>query len=220
MTTEVLAAAGAHVSTPDDGTWRVDPGPLRGRDWEIEPDLSNAAPFLAAALVTGGSVSVPCWPDTTTQAGDALRSLLETMGAHIDWTDGTLTVHGTGHLHGIDVDLRDESELSPVIAVLAALADGPSTLTGLAHMRGHETDRLAALTSELRHLGGEVAEEPDGLRITPRPLHGGTWRAYADHRMATAGAVLGLAVDDVEVDDVACTSKTDFPGLWAELVGG
>jgi 3-phosphoshikimate 1-carboxyvinyltransferase len=131
-----------------------------------------------------------------------------------------LTVRGTGTIRGLDASLRDVTELVPVLTVLAALAEDPSELRGLAHMRGHETDRLAALASELSRLGGDVDEHPDGLSIRPRPLHGGTWRAYADHRMATAGAVLGLAVDRVEVDDIASTGKTlpDFPGLWSAML--
>jgi 3-phosphoshikimate 1-carboxyvinyltransferase len=222
MTGEVLATAGVTVSTPEAGVWRVEPGPLRGGQWAIEPDLSNAAPFLAAAVATEGSVTIPRWPATTTQAGDALRDLLARMGAGVQFGGDALTVRGSGTIRGLDADLRDVSELVTVIAALAALADRPSHLTGLAHMRGHETDRLAALTTELRRLGGDVVEESDGLVISPSYLHGGTWHSYADHRMATAGAVLGLRVDGVTVDDIGCTSKTlpDFPGMWAAMVGG
>ncbi len=221
MTLDVLRTAGVAVSVPSAGVWQVEPGPIAGRRWQIEPDLSNAAPFLAAAVVTGGSVTVPRWPAETTQAGDAVRDLLAAMGADVSRSGDRLTVRGTRPIVGVDADLRDVSELSTVIAVLAALADRPSHLTGLAHMRGHETDRLAALSTELHRLGCDVVEEANGLVITPRPLHAGTWRAYADHRMATAGALLGLAVPGIEVDDIACTSKTlpDFPGMWAALVG-
>ena len=201
--------------------WRVAPGPVAGGVHVVEPDLSNAAPFLAAALVTGGTVRVPGWPAATTQPGDALRDLLSAHGRrgaprrrrpHAHAAPGTITP--------LDADLRDVSELTTVIAALAALADGPSHLSGLGHLRGHETDRLAALYTELTGLGGDVVEHADALTITPRPLHGGTWHAYADHRMATAGAVLGLAVDGVEVDDIACTTKTlpDFPGMWARML--
>jgi len=221
MTLDVLRAAGVSASATDSGTWRVEPGTIGARDVVVEPDLSNAAPFLAAALVTGGEVTVPHWPSATTQAGDALRALLAEMGAHVTRTDDGLTVTAGDGLHGLDADLHDVGELTPTLAALAALADSPSHLTGIAHLRGHETDRLAALATELGNLGGDVTEEPDGLVIRPAALHGGTWRAYADHRMATAGAVLGLAVDGVVVDDIASTSKTlpDFPGMWAELVG-
>lgn len=219
MTLDVLRARGVEVA--DEGTsWSVAPGPIGARDVMIEPDLSNAAPFLAAALVTGGEITVPDWPEHTTQAGDALRDILGRMGADVVWTPDELRVSGTGKIAPLDADLRDVTELVTVIAVLATLADGPSHLRGLAHTRGHETDRIAALANEINRLGGDAVEDEDGLTITPRPLHGATWQAYADHRMATAGALIGLAVDGVRIDDIATTSKTlpDFTGMWAGLV--
>ncbi|HEY2167847.1 MAG TPA: 3-phosphoshikimate 1-carboxyvinyltransferase [Jatrophihabitantaceae bacterium] len=222
MTMATLRSAGVDAELTRTGSWRVRPGPIYGQDWNIEPDLSNAGPFLAAAVVTGGQVTVPGWPASTTQAGDALRILLMAMGARVDHIGTELTVTGTGILNGIEADLQDAGELTPVIAALAAIASTPSTLYGIGHLRGHETDRLAALCTELTRLGGDVTEESDGLTIRPRPLHGGTWRAYADHRMATAGAVLGLLVPDVTIDDIDCTTKTlpDFPGMWRALLGG
>jgi 3-phosphoshikimate 1-carboxyvinyltransferase len=220
MTVALLRQAGAVVDEEPD-TWRVEPGPIRPLEIDIEPDLSNAAPFLAAALVTGGSVRVPSWPERTTQPGAALPELLTLLGADCR-LDGTgLSVRGTGKIRGIDADLRDVGELTPVVAAVAALADSSSRLRGVAHLRGHETDRLAALATELTALGGDVAETVDGLAIHPRPLKGGIFRSYADHRMAQAGAVLGLAVDGIEVDDIACTAKTmpDFVGLWSRMLG-
>jgi 3-phosphoshikimate 1-carboxyvinyltransferase len=221
MTLEVLRSAGVTAGATAPGVWRVEPGPVQARAWTVEPDLSNAAPFLAAAVVTGGSVSVPRWPRSTTQAGDELRGLLAQLGADVRWHGDELTVSAGEQLRGLDADLHEVGELTPVLAALAALADTPSHLTGIAHLRGHETDRLAALATEISRLGGEVVEAADALTIYPRPLHGGVWHAYADHRMATAGAVLGLAVDGVEIDDIACTSKTlpDFAGMWSALVG-
>jgi 3-phosphoshikimate 1-carboxyvinyltransferase len=222
MTLAVLHDAGVDASAAAPGVWHVAPGPIAGGVRPVEPDLSNAAPFLAAALVTGGTVRIPGWPARTTQAGDALRDLLAAMGAEVTLDGAAVTVSGTGTLCGLDADLHDVGELTPALAAIAALADSPSSLHGIGHLRGHETDRLAALCTELTRLGGDVAEQADGLTITPRPLHGGIWRAYADHRMATAGAVLGLAVDGVEVDDIGCTSKTlpDFPGMWIEMLAG
>jgi 3-phosphoshikimate 1-carboxyvinyltransferase len=218
MTVRMLREAGASVETGEN-VWRVHPGGLRGGEIDIEPDLSNAAPFLAAALVTGGSVTVRDWPAETTQPGDELRSLLAAMGATVTYEDGDLTVRG-GSIRGIDVDLGDVSELSCVLAAVAALADGPSRLRGIAHMRGHETDRLAALTTEINGLGGDVRELPDGLEIRPRPLHGGVFHTYDDHRMVMAGAVLGLAVPGVEVENPATVGKTlpEFGELWAEML--
>jgi 3-phosphoshikimate 1-carboxyvinyltransferase len=216
----MLARAGVTVARPSPTTWQVGAGPIRARDAVIERDLSNAAPFLAAALVTGGEVTIPGWPAGTTQPGDALRDLLARMGGSVTLSDEGLTVCGTGTITPLSADMRNVTELVTVIAALAALADGPSRLTGLAHMQGHETDRLSALRVELTRLGGEVAQSPDALEITPRPLSGGVWRTYDDHRMATAGAVLGLAVEGVQIDDIATTSKTlpDFPGMWTRML--
>ena len=221
MTLATLADSGVDAARTSDTSWQVAPGPIRARDVVIEPDLSNAAPFLAAALVTGGTVRIPGWPTATTQPGDALRELLSQMGAEVSSEhDGALVVRGSGTIHGLTADLRDVTELATILAVLAALADGPSHLSGLAHTRLHETDRLAALSTEINGLGGDVVEDPDGLTIIPRPLHGGRWRTYADHRMATAGAVLGLAVDGIEIENIATTGKTlpDFVGLWNQLL--
>jgi 3-phosphoshikimate 1-carboxyvinyltransferase len=221
MTVAVLRGAGVDVDDADPNTWRVAAGPVSALDLVIEPDLSNAAPFLAAALVTGGEVRIPGWPAHTTQAGDALRDLLSRFGADCALGSDGLTAKGTGRVHGIDADLHDVSELTPVIAAVAALADSPSHLRGVAHIRGHETDRLAALATELTALGGSVTETPDGLSIRPRPLRGGVFHSYADHRMAQAGAVLGLVVPGIFVDDIATTTKTlpDFPGMWRRMLG-
>lgn len=220
MTVGMLRAAGVDVTEPTPTSWLVNPGPILGRPVTVEPDLSNAAPFLAAAVITGGSVTVPDWPVRTTQPGDALPDLLARMGARVERAPDALTVSGGPAVAAIDIDLRDVTELATVIAALAAVADGPSRLRGLAHTRGHETDRIAALATELGRLGAVVTELDDGLTITPRPLHSGVWRTYADHRMATAGAVLGLVVDGVRVDDIATTGKTmpDFASQWSTLV--
>ncbi|GBQ00559.1 3-phosphoshikimate 1-carboxyvinyltransferase [Streptomyces spongiicola] len=226
MTVDMLRAVGAQVDEPETGgepdVWRVRSGALLGRDLTVEPDLSNAQPFLAAALVTGGRVTVPDWPERTTQPGDALRGIFTEMGGSCELTEAGLTFTGSGRIHGIDVDLAEVGELTPGIAAVAALADSPSTLRGVAHLRLHETDRLAALTKEINELGGDVTETEDGLRIRPRPLHGGVFHTYDDHRMATAGALIGLAVEGVEVENVATTVKTlpDFPRMWTDMLAG
>jgi 3-phosphoshikimate 1-carboxyvinyltransferase len=226
MTVDMLRQAGAQVDSPDSGgepdVWRVAPGALLGRDLVIEPDLSNAQPFLAAALVTGGTVTIPDWPTRTTQPGDALREIFTEMGGSCALDDRGLTLTGTGRIRGIDADLSAVGELTPGIAAVAALAETESVLRGVAHLRLHETDRLAALTKEINGLGGDVTETGDGLRIRPRPLRGGVFHTYEDHRLATAGAVIGLAVKDVEVEDIATTGKTmpDFPDLWHRMLSG
>lgn len=221
MTVEMLATAGVAVDTSEPNVWKVAPGPIRAVDWTVEPDLSNAAAFLAAAAVTGGVVRVPYWPAVTTQPGARMADVLAAMGCTVEHLDGTLSVHGPEVLKAVNLDLRDIGELTPTIAALCALADGESELTGIAHLRGHETDRLAALTTEITRLGGICTETEDGLRITGTTLHGGTWESYADHRMATAGAIIGLVTPGVVVDDIETTSKTlpDFPGMWTKMIG-
>jgi 3-phosphoshikimate 1-carboxyvinyltransferase len=221
MTVDQLRRHHVEVDDSDADRWRVLPCDVRAVDVLVEPDLSNAAPFVAAGLVTGGRVVVRDWPRETTQAGDALREIVALMGATAELTDDGLVVSGSGALHGIDYDLHDVGELTPAVAALCALADGPSHLRGIAHIRGHETDRIAALTNELNAVGGHVTESDDGLTIRPAPLTGGRFRTYADHRMAHAAVILGLAVPGVLVEDVATTSKT-FPGFaerWSGLFG-
>ncbi len=222
MTVQMLRAAGAAVDDTTPDVWAVEPGPLTGRGWEIEPDLSGAAPFFAAALVTGGEVTLQGWPRSSLQPVEQLRGLLHRMGGEVILGTDGLTVRGTGTVRGLDADLSDVGELTPVLTALAMLADSPSRLTGVGHIRGHETDRVAALAKEFAALGADLTETTDGLEIRPRPLRGGTFRTYDDHRMAHAAAVAGLAVPGIEVDDVSCTSKTmpEFPALWSGMVTG
>jgi len=220
MTVEALRAAGAKVDDNTPGTWTVNPGPLMARDLVVEPDLSTAAAYLAAPLVAGGSVTVPGWPRGTSQPGSVLPELLEAMGGRVSWAEDSLTVSAGDGLHGLEADLRDAPELTLVLTALAALADSPSRLTGIAHIRVQETDRLAALATELNARGGDVRELPDGLVVHPRPLTGGVMDSYDDHRVAMAWAVLGLGVDGVQVRDVATTRKTvpDFVGSWDRML--
>jgi 3-phosphoshikimate 1-carboxyvinyltransferase len=227
MTIAALAARGVEVLSPEPGVWVVPPAPIRALDVAVEPDLSNAAPFLIAALVAGGTVRVPGWPASTTQVGADLESLLPLFGARVVRkgdelvVDGGEGIRGGERLPGVNLDLSRGGELAPALVALAALAAGPSRITGIGHLRGHETDRLAALAAELNALGGAVTELEDGLAIEPRPLNGGTWRSYEDHRMATAGAIVGLVTSGLEVDDIATTAKTlpQFPELWKRMLG-
>ena len=226
MTVQMLRDFGATVSVDKNAqNWRVESGALHGVDLVIEPDLSNAAPFLSIAMVCGGSITIADWPKQTTQPGDQLREILPQMGAQVSINNEGLTLTGGETIHGIDIDLHDVGELTPAIAALAALADSPSHLRGIGHLRLHETDRLAALTREINSLGGDVAEDETSLRITPagafgKGLHGGTFHTYDDHRLATAGAVIGLVIPGIEIENVATTRKTlpDFPGLWQSLI--
>lgn len=220
MTIAMLRARGVEVDDADANRWAVAPGPIAALDESIEPDLSNAAPFLALAATTGGSITIRDWPKSTTQPGDDLREVLTQMGCEVSLGDVGLTVRGTGEIHGVDLDLHDIGELTPAIAALCALADSPSHLRGVGHIRHHETDRLAALAAELGNLGADVTEHPDGLSIRPAALRGGVFRTYADHRMAHAGVIIGSAVDGVLVENIATTAKTfpDFAGAWLDLV--
>jgi 3-phosphoshikimate 1-carboxyvinyltransferase len=222
MTLDTLAKRGVRVSNPEPTIWRVEPGPISGGIVAIEPDLSNAGPFLAAAMVAGGSVTIPGWPETTTQVGDEFDGILQQMGATIVRDERGLTITGTGEIHGITIDLSIGGELAPVVAALAALADSPSVISGIAHLRGHETDRLAALATEINRIGGICRETPDGLEIDPsNNLHGAQWQSYEDHRMATAGAIIGLRVPGIEVENIATTAKTmpNFAAMWTQMLG-
>jgi 3-phosphoshikimate 1-carboxyvinyltransferase len=221
MSVAMLRERGVQVDDAEPNRWVVAPGPIRAMDTAIEPDLSNAAPFLAAAVITGGEVTVTGWPAQTTQPGGQLPDIFTRFGASVTRTDSGLTVRGTGRVQGVDLDLSEVGELSPVIAAVAAFADGPSYLRGIAHLRNHETDRLAALETEFNALGGDVTQTADGLEIRPKPLHGGLFGTYNDHRMAHAAAVLGLLVDGLEIENIATTAKTlpEFPELWSGLAG-
>jgi len=224
MTLDMLKTFGANVTIEiaDNGKreWKVAPGKLIGQDLIIEPDLSNAAPFMAAAMITGGEVRISDWPKQTSQPGDQLRKILAQMGAEIEFVGTSLKVVGTGKILGIDIDLHGVGELTPSIAAIAALASSPSSLRGIGHLRLHETDRLSALATEINALGGDVDEEESALHISPAPLHSGVFHTYEDHRLATAGAMLGLVVSGIQVEDIETTRKTlpDFPGAWQEML--
>lgn len=221
MTVAMLRDFGAEVDVDyQRNTWRVHPAQLHGEDLVIEPDLSNAAPFLSIAMVCGGSITISDWPARTTQPGNQLKEIFTEMGALVTVNESGLTLRGDGEIHGIDIDLHDVGELTPALAALAALADSPSHLRGIGHLRLHETDRLVALTREINALGGNVTEGASSLHITPAPLHGGIFHTYDDHRLATSGAVLGLATPGIEIENIATTAKTlpDFPALWSHLI--
>jgi 3-phosphoshikimate 1-carboxyvinyltransferase len=224
MTVSMLRDAGIDVDDRQTNRWRVAPGPIAPRHWIIEPDLSNAVPFLAAAVVSAGCVRITGWPHVSIQPAGAILAILEKLGSAVRHSSSYIEVQGASAYQGFDVDLHDVGELAPAVAALAALATtgSVSQLRGIAHLRGHETDRLFALSTEINGLGGQCVETPDGLVITARPLHGGVWQSYADHRMATAGAIVGLRVPGVEVEDIGTTAKTlpDFPQMWADMLAG
>ena len=222
MTIQMLRQFGATVEVSEN-SWTVISGDLLGQDLTIEPDLSNAAPFMAAAMICGGSVEILDWPKSTSQPGDQLRDIFAKMGAKIEQSSDGLKISGSGKINGIDIDLHDVGELTPSIAAVAALASSPSTLRGIAHLRLHETDRLAALANEINNLGGDVTEGPGELLIKPAKLVASQiFKSYEDHRMATAGAIIGLAVKDLIVENIETTKKTlpDFPGMWQEMLNG
>jgi 3-phosphoshikimate 1-carboxyvinyltransferase len=222
MTIESLSRRGIRIERPAVGEWLVEAGVPRAKEIAIEPDLSNAAPFLAAAMVAGGDVSITGWPLHSTQPGSLLPEILQAMGAHVSRHSGTLTVRAGDGIRGLDLDLTAASELTPTIVGLAAFAQSPTTIHGVGHIRLHETDRIAALIRNITALGGEAEELPDGLRIIPRPLRGGHWAAHHDHRIATTGALIGLSVPGVEIDDIGTTAKTlpEFTALWERMLGG
>ncbi|MBT1173855.1 3-phosphoshikimate 1-carboxyvinyltransferase [Bifidobacterium sp. MA2] len=230
MTVADVNGAGGHAEADEDArVWRVAHGSLQLSDRVVvEPDLSNAAPFLGAALIAGGRVRVPHWPVETTQPGGLLPGYLESMGARVSFPeeDGVryCEVVSDGHVHGLgDFDLTAAGEIAPSLAAILVFADAPTNMIGIGHLRGHETNRLAALVAEITRIGGEASELPDGIAITPVPrerLHGAVMETYADHRMATFAAMIGLAVPGVNIVDVQTTRKTlpNFVGMWNELL--
>lgn len=220
MTVRMLRDRGVRVDEPSATAWRVHPGVIAAVDSTVEPDLTNAAVFLAAGALTEGRVTVPGWPSSSIQPGALFLEIAERMGAVVERHGDAVSVGARGPLHGIDVDLSTASELTPVVAALGALADGTTTIRGVAHIRGHETDRLAAIVTELTKLGGQAEETPDGLTMVGRPLRGGEIHTYADHRMVHFAALLALQVPGISVTDLDCVSKTmpDFATDWAALL--
>lgn len=223
MTVTMLTEAGVAVEATSD-RWQVAPGPIRAVDRRIEPDLSSASAFLAAAAATGGSVSIPGWPARTDQPGAALPGLLEAMGCTVRRDDDLLTVDGPTALDGLVADLRDVPELALTLAALATLARSPSRLSGIGHLRLQESDRLGVIAAELGKLGARIEVlDSGGLAITPAPLSapdGVVLDPLADHRLAMAYAVVGLVVPGVAIDDIATTGKTvpGFARIWERLV--
>ena len=222
MTVTMLRQAGVDVDDSIPNRWAVQSGPIAARRWDVEPDLSNAVPFLAAAVVTGGSVRITHWPRASVQPDHTIIEILRLTGSTVHQPDSHLEIQGASGYDGFDINLNDVGELAPSVAAMATLATpgSVSRLTGIAHLRGHETDRLAALRTEINALGGDCVETPDGLIITAATLHAGVWHSYADHRMATAGAIVGLRTPGVEVQDIATTAKTlpRFPEMWSQML--
>ena len=244
MTVEALRQMGVEVQEhyPNQGNeaesgeyrWTVRPGSFPGFEMTIEPDLSNAGPFLAAAVVTGESVTIPHWPAPaadssagTTQVGDMWRELLPALGAQVRYAEGRLTVTGPAQLPEGDFsfDLSAGGELAPTMAAACAFVNGRVELTGIAHLRGHETDRLAALAAEINRLGGTARDTADSLVIeAPIPAAAEAApvlaRTYDDHRMATFAAIIGLRRPNVVVQNVATVAKTmpEFTAMWEDML--
>lgn len=230
MTIRMLAAHGVQVRVVEDPpiegferfTWHIDSQEVQSHDWSIEPDISNALPFIAAALVTGGRVTIEGWPTDSLQPTETVLGILRRFGAEIRVHEDALEVEGPDRIDPVDIDLSDVGETAPTIAAISLFAEGTSTLRGIAHLRGHETDRLAALEKEISNLGGKIEQTDDGVIINPSSMHGGPFHTYHDHRMATTGAIIGLRVPEVLVENVGTTAKTlpNFPLLWASTTQG
>jgi len=229
MSVASLRQCGLQVQAPEDYraeqlSWCVSGRPRGGRS-VIEPDLSNAGPFIAAPLVSaaGGQVRILHWPTHTTQVGANWVEILKLFGAQVHLDQGTLQVSSSGAMRGIERDASAEGELVPTMAALALVAASqgqPSKIWGIGHLRGHETDRLAAIAAQARKLGGNVDEGQDYLVFHPCTLHPAHLEAYADHRMATFAAIMGLNLPGISLDDVGATAKTmpTFTQLWDAML--
>ena len=220
MTIEMLKEVGVKTNQINATTWRIENQNINSKNWLIEPDLSNAGAFLAAAMVTKGEIKINDWPLQTTQAGNSWIEILSMMGANIQLNSKQLILKNESDIKGINYNLNDVGELTPVLVAISLFANSKSEFTGISHLRGHETNRLAALVENITAIGGDATETEDGLIINPKQLHGGVWKSFDDHRMATAGAVIGLKVKDIYVDDIATTSKTlpNFEDMWNKMV--
>jgi 3-phosphoshikimate 1-carboxyvinyltransferase len=217
MTVAMLRDFCYEVEVGPGPSFRVPPGGRRnwtGR-YDVEPDASAASYFFAAAAITGGSVTVPGLSRRSLQGDVHFVDLLARMGCAVERAEAGLTVRG-GPLRGIDADMNAISDTVMTLAAVALFAEGPTTIRNVAHIRHKETDRLAALAAELRRLGAGVVERPDGLTITPAPLHGAEVQTYDDHRMAMSLALVGLKVPGVVITDPGCVAKT-YPGFFADL---
>ena len=221
MTVAMLRQSGVAVERLSGPAWHVPAGTPRVGSVSVEPDLSNALPFFAAAMITGGRCVVPNWPTQSVQPLDIVASIVASFGGSLSTGTEGLAVQGGAQLTGSDLDMHEVGELVPTVTALASLAATPTVIRGVAHLRGHETDRLAALAEEFTALGGDVTQTEDGLRINPRRLGPGVFHTYDDHRLATTGAIVGLAVPGVLVENVATTGKTlpEFTSLWQHMLG-
>ena len=224
MTLEVLREVGVNVQV-EENRWVVPSTTYAGFEVTVEPDLSNAGPFLAAATVLGAEILIPDWPAHTTQGGDHWKTILPLFGAKVEHDSTGLKVRGATqaekfHQSGVDLNLAESGELAPTVAALCALIRSPSVLSGIAHLRGHETDRLAALVEEINRLGGHAQETEDGVSIEQPVTHGELFHTYDDHRMATAAAIIGLVVPGVVVENIGTVAKTlpDFPLMWENMI--
>ncbi len=216
MTLAVMRAFGAAVDEPEPGRLVVRGGRAYvGCDYTIEPDASAASYFFAAAAITGGRVTVEGLTRDSLQGDVAFCECLERMGCRVEYGPGSITVAG-GPLRGIEADMNPISDTVQTLAAVALAAEGPTSVTGVAHMRHKETDRIAALASELRKLGATVEERPDGLTIIPGPLRPAAIETYDDHRMAMSMALVGLIAPGVVILDPGCTAKT-YPGFFEDL---
>jgi 3-phosphoshikimate 1-carboxyvinyltransferase len=215
ITTAVMRAFGVEIHVGDLQAFDIHPGKYRGRTYAIEPDASAASYFFAAAAITGGQVTVAGLSPGSLQGDVAFVELLERMGCRVDHGPSGIAVQG-GPLQGIDADMNAISDTVQTLAAVALFADGPTTITGVAHIRHKETDRIGNLAAELRRLGAAVEERPDGLSIAPGPLRGAAIDTYDDHRMAMSLALAGLRVSGVTINQPRCVAKT-YPGFFDDL---
>ena len=215
MTWKVMSQFGVNVDRDEPGRYLIRPQSYRGRSYDIEPDASAASYFFAAAAVTGGEITVEGLTANALQGDVFFVSALERMGCEVTWNAESITVRGR-ELHGIDIDMNAISDTAQTLACVAPFATGPTRIRNVAHMRHKETDRVAAVVTELQRLGLSVEEHPDGMTIHPGPLQTGTVATYDDHRMAMSFALLGLRVPGIVIADPGCTSKT-YPHYFDDL---
>jgi 3-phosphoshikimate 1-carboxyvinyltransferase len=211
MTRRVMRAFGAHP-----GGLAVPAGSYEAGEYAIEPDASAASYFFAAAAITGGRVAIEGLGSDSLQGDLAFVDLLEKMGAEVERGGSRTLVTGTGHLHGIDVDMSDCSDTAPTLAAVAVFADSPTVVRGIGFIRAKESDRVGAVVAELRRAGIDATEDEDGFTIRPGTPKPSRLSTYDDHRLAMSLALLGIVQPGIEIENPGCVAKT-FPDYFERL---
>ena len=217
ITLDVMEKFGVRVGSVDRKLFTVKSGQRYNvGEFRVEPDASGASYFFAAAAITGGEVLIRNVKRDSCQGDMKFVEVLKEMGCSLCEEEGGLRILGANRLSGINIDMNAMPDVVPTLAVTSVFASGPTRIRNVAHLRYKESDRLAALATELKKLGADIALTTDGLEINPVPLHGGQLDTYDDHRLAMSFALVGLKVPGIVIENPECVKKS-FPAFWEEF---